>query len=56
MENVHLNRRVDSVRRDVENIIDSLIEEIEGKESEIEQLKSIIETLEEEIQEWIEKA
>ena len=51
MKNIHLSRRVDNAKSDLEGIIDALIEEVEELEDEIDSLNTTIEQMSERINE-----
>ena len=51
MKNIHLSRRVDNAKSDLEGIIDELILEVEELEDEIDSLNTTIEQMSERISE-----
>ena len=51
MKNIHLSRRVDNAKRDLEGIIDELIVEVEELEDKIDSLNITIEQMSERISE-----
>lgn len=51
MKNIHLSRRVDNAKSDIEGIIDELIVEVEKLEDEIDSLNTTIEQMSERISE-----
>jgi TolA-binding protein len=51
MKNIHLSRRVDKAKSDLEDIIEELILEVEELEDEIDNLNTTIEQMSERISE-----
>ena len=51
MKNIHLSRRVDNANRDFEDIIDSLILEIEQLERDVDGLNATIQEMADRIEE-----
>ena len=45
MENIHLSRRLDRLKSDIDSLMIDLVDEIESKEKDIKELKEEVEFL-----------